>query len=45
MADEPTRINATRASGGSRGTTVRNIMIVSIVLVVVAFVAVYFGFR
>ena len=41
MADDPIILNTTEARGGSRGKTIRTIMIVSIVLVVAAFVAIY----
>ena len=41
MADEEVRLTTTEARGGSKGTQVRTILIVSICLVVVAFVATY----
>ena len=45
MADDPIILNTTEARGGSRGKTIRTIMIVSLILVVVAFVATYAFYR
>ena len=41
MVDEKVKLTATEARGGSRGKQVRTVLIVSICLVVIAFVAVY----
>ena len=39
--DDKTKLTATEARGGSRGTQVRNVMIVGLVLVIVAFAIIY----
>ena len=41
MDDEKTKLTATEARGGSRGTQVRTIMIVGLVLVITAFAIIY----
>ncbi len=41
MADEKIELTTTEARAGSRGTQVRTIMIVGLVLVIVAFAIIY----
>ena len=41
MAEEPIELTTTKARAGSKGKQVRTILIVSICLVIVAFVATY----
>jgi len=45
VADEKIKLTTTEARGGSGGTSVRSLMIVSVVLVIVAFVAIYLYYR
>ena len=42
--DEKTRLTATEARGGSRGGYMRVVLIVSLVLIVAAFTAIYLGY-
>ncbi|QXQ05784.1 hypothetical protein KX816_16445 [Sphingosinicellaceae bacterium] len=41
MNDDKIKLTTTEARGGSRGTQVRTIMIVALVLVIVAFAIIY----
>ena len=41
MADDKTRLTTTEARAGSRGTQVRTMLIVGLVLVIVAFAIIY----
>ena len=45
MPDEKTRLTTTEARGGSGGTQVRTIMIISIALVVAIFGAIFIYYR
>jgi flagellar basal body-associated protein FliL len=42
--DEKTELTPTEARGGSRGGTVRVMLVIGLVLVIVAFIAVYMSF-